>query len=175
MDAYTAGRSLGMLTGVLIGVVIAVIILKMTNKDKKVMTEYDEMQKIVRGHAYRIAFYAVMIFEGFLCVADMGSNLPAEPIVVHFTSIFLGILVLSVYCIWKDAYIGLNTKLKRYIVFCVLISAINLLGAAGAWHSGNMVVDGKLQAPFVNFLCGLLFAVIGITGLIKWLKDRREA
>lgn len=175
MDAYTTGKSLGMLTGVLIGLVLTVIILRVVNKDKKIMTEYDEMQKVVRGKGYKIAFYAAMIYEAILCIFDIGVNLPAEPVVVHFSTIFIGITVLSVYCIWKDAFVGLNTRLGRYILVSVFISAINLLVAAFAWHEGSMYIGGKLQAPFVNFLCGLLFAVIGVTGLIRKMQKQEES
>lgn len=174
MDAYSMGRSLGMLVGVGIGVLLAIIALRMMNKDKKVRTEYDEMQQVARGKGFRIAFYTAMITEAVLCIADMGNNLPAEPVVLHFIPIFLGVTVLSVYCIMKDAFIGLNTRLRFYIILCVFISLINLAVAAAAWKGGDMVVNGMLQAPFVNFLCGLMFVIIGLTGLIKLLKDRRE-
>ena len=43
------GRSVGLAVGVLVGLVIAVILLRYMNRDHKVRTEYDEMQKAIRN------------------------------------------------------------------------------------------------------------------------------
>ena len=40
--------------------------------------------------------------------------------------------------------------------------------------AGELFADGKFQAPAVNLLCGLMFAVIGIVGLVKKVTDREE-
>ena len=44
-----------------------------------------------------------------------------------------------------------------------------------AWKSGSLVVDGVLQAPFVNFLCALMFAVLGVFALLRKTADREES
>ena len=43
-----------------------------------------------------------------------------------------------------------------------------------AWKSGSLIEDGALQAPFVNLLCAVMFAVLGIVGLLRMSADRRE-
>jgi hypothetical protein len=55
-----------------------------------------------------------------------------------------------------------------------VVSVFNLLSAFMAWRSGELIVDGKFQSPAVNLLCGLMFAVIGIVGLVKKASDREE-
>jgi MinD-like ATPase involved in chromosome partitioning or flagellar assembly len=55
-----------------------------------------------------------------------------------------------------------------------IVSVLNLSSAFMAWRSGELIVDGKLQAPTVNLLCGLMFAAIGIVGLVKKVTDREE-
>ena len=55
-----------------------------------------------------------------------------------------------------------------------LVFAINLLTAFMVWRNGEMVVDGKLQEPFVNLLCGLMFGIIGIVALIRRAVPERE-
>ena len=103
---YNEARMFGVATGVAVGLVLALVIVRTVNRDRKLRTEYDEMQKLARGQAYKYAFYAVMIYEALVCWLSMGIELPAEQSVIHFFGIFVGITVQACYCIWKDAYIG---------------------------------------------------------------------
>ena len=171
---YNSARMIGVLTGIVVGLIIAFFIIRFVNRNKKITTEYDEMQKKIRGEGYMYAFYTVMILEAALCVLTMGMELPAEPYVVHFFAIFVGITVQASYCIWKGAYVGQNTNLPRYIALMAVVSVINLLSAFMAWRTGNLLTDGKFQGPAVNLLCGLMFAVIGAVGLVKKATDREE-
>ena len=43
-----------------------------------------------------------------------------------------------------------------------------------AKSAGELVIGGKLQAQSINLLCGLMFAVLGVVGLIKKIADGRE-
>ena len=174
MNKYELGRSAGLVFGLLVGLVLAVILLRYMNRDHRVKTEYDEMQKNIRNQGYCFGFYTVLIFEAILCLVPSFIRIPAEPIVVHFLPIFLGVTVHASYCIWKDAYVGLNTNLKRYLAVAVLASLINFLAFFMAWKNGSLVVDGILQGPFVNLLCALMFAIIGIVGLLRKSVKREE-
>ena len=171
-EKFELGRSVGLAVGVLVGLVIAVILLRYMNKDRKVRTEYDEMQKAIRNQGYMYGFYTILIFEAILCLVPSFVRIPAEPIIVHFLPIFLGITVQASYCIWKDAYVGLNTNLNRYLAVAVIASLINFLSFFMAWKSGSLVIDGILQAPFVNLLCALMFAILGIVGLLRKSTER---
>ena len=166
MDKVELGRSAALAVGVVVGLVIALILLRYMNRDHKVKAEYDEMQKIIRNKGYMLAFYAVMILEALLCLVPGSLQIPAEPIVLHFLPIFLGITVQACYCIWNGAYVGLNTNMKRYL--------INLLAFVMAWKNGGLLVDGVLQAPFVNLLCAVMFAVLGVVGLLRRSVQREE-
>ena len=168
------GRSVGLAVGVLVGLVIAVILLRDMNRDHKVRTEYDEMQKAIRNRGYMYAFYTVIIFEALMCLIPSFVRIPAEPIIIHFLPIFFGITVQASYCIWNKAYVGLNTNMQRYLIVAVIASAINFLAFFMAWKNGSLIVDGVLQAPFVNLLCAVMFAVLGIVGLLRKAADNRE-
>ena len=154
---YNSARMIGVTIGIIVGLIVAIFIIRYVNRNKKLTTEYDEM-----------------ILEAVLCVLTLGVVLPAEPYVVHFFAIFVGITVQACYCIWKGAYIGQNTNLKRYVILMAIVSVFNLYTAFMAWRTGDLFADGKFQAPAVNLLCGLMFAVIGIVGLVKKVTDREE-
>ena len=162
---YNSARMIGVTIGIIVGLILTIFVIRYVNRNKKLTTEYDEMQKQIRGEGYKYAFYAVLILEAVLCVLTY---------VVHFFAIFVGITVQACYCIWRGAYIGQNTNLQRYVILMAIVSVFNLSSAFMAWRSGELIVDGKLQAPTVNLLCGLMFAAIGIVGLVKKVTDREE-
>ena len=151
---YNIGRMFGVISGVLIGLVIAVIMLRFVNKNKKMTAEYDEMQKLVRGRGYMYAFYTVLVFEALMCV--------------------LSVTLHACYCIWHNAYVGLNMNLKRYVIIMAVVSVFNLWVAFTAWREGELFSDGMFRAQTINLLCGLMFAVIGVVGLAKMIIGREE-
>ena len=172
MDTYRLGHAVGLGFGLLIGLVIALLLVRYMNTNHRVKTEYDEMQKNIRNQGYMYAFYTVIILEAVLCFVGTAVDIPAEPIVIHFLPIFLGVVVQACYCIWKHAYIGLNTNLKRYLIIAVVASVINLLSFFMAWKSGSLFTEHVMQAPFVNLLCAVMFLIIGAAALLRKATDR---
>jgi len=172
MDMNNA-RMTGAAVGVAIGLVICVLVFRWFNKDKSVRTKYDEMQEQVRGKAYMYAFWAALICEALLALLAMGDvKLPFDGSTTHFLVIFITVMVQASYSIWNNAYKGMNTNVSRFAVFCVIISIFNFVPAIIAIASGNMLVDGQLQFPFINLLCGLMFVIIGLEILIKRIVDK---
>ena len=167
------GMMYGAAIGVAVGLIICVIVFKWFNKDHKVKTQYDEMQEKERGNAYKYAFWAALICEAVLAVISMGDvELPFSGVAVHFLVIFVSVIVQASYSIWHNAYRGMNTNTARFAVFAVIISIINFIPPVMAIAAGEFVVDGKLQTPFINLLCGLMFIIIGLEILIKRVVDK---
>lgn len=174
MNTYSSGRLIGLVIGILFGLLLTFFVMKLINRNKKARTEYDEMQKLIRNRGYCFAFYAVMVYEALMCVLSVSLELPVSPIVIHFGAVFVGVIVQASYCIWNDAYVGLNTNMNRFLVFAVLISLFNLFIFFMNWREGNAVSDGVLQPAWVNLLCGSMFAVLGLVALLKKLTAQRE-
>ncbi len=170
-------KSVGLAVGIMVGIILAIIIVKAFNKDGKFKTKYDEMQLKIRGRAYMFAFWTIVIYEALMCVLTASETmvLPVTNFVLHFTAVIAGVLVQVTYCIWKGAYIGLNTHAGRFSVFCILIALLNMAIGIIAVTQGEMFVDGKLQDPFINLLITGLFIVIGVELLIKQFTDRAAA
>ncbi len=165
--------TIGILAGIFVGLIIAAILIKAMNKDGKLKTEYDEMQERVRGKAYKYGFFTAMILEAIQAVlADSEIGLPITAFALHFSAILIAVLVQVTYCIWNDAYVGLNSNMTRFGVFAVVISLINFLVALGAATHGQMLVNGQLQDPFINLICGILFIIIGIEMFVKKITDK---
>ncbi len=174
MNRNQFGASIALSVGILVGLVIALFLLRYTNKNHRMRTEYDEMQKQVRNQGYMYAFYTVLVLEALLCIVGGFWQIPAVPFVLHFIPIFLGVTVQACYCVWKDAYVGLNTNVKRYLIVVVAATAINLLSAVMAIKNGTMVENGMLQFPAVNLMCTVMFGVLGVMLLLHKAADRGE-
>ena len=160
----------GVIAGIIVGLIISVFVVKAINKDGKFKTKYDEMQEIKRGRGFKYSFYAVMIFEALMGVLAIGEvALPLDGLSLHFLGIFIGIVVLESYCIFNDAFIGLNTNGHRYAIVCVVVSIINF---ANAYFTFKNQTEG--WSGFVNLLCGIMFVIIGIEIIVKKLIDKGQ-
>ena len=60
------------------------------------------------------------------------------------------------------------------MIFMFFVSLFNLGLAVRAIVMNELIVDGKIQPPFLNPMCGSLFIVLGFELLIKMLIDKKE-
>ena len=109
-----------------------------------------------------------MIFFGMSRV-----TLPVAPIAIHFTGIVLGGMVLASYCVWKDAYWGLNNNLKRYAVVFLATAALNAIPLISSVKSGGKL--DLMDGPILNLICLVMLGVLGVEFLVKYLKDKDGA
>ena len=162
-------KSAGLTVGILIGLILAFALILISNNNRKVRTEYDERQIRVRGDAYRYAFYSVIICEVILLILAFGEFTPPVPeYVLHFGGILIGVLVLCTYCIWKDAYWGLNNNRRRYGIILVVAGLLNAIPLFGALSHKT-----TLDFPYVNLLTCIMLLVVGAELLLKQFLDRR--
>ena len=162
-------RSAGVAVGIAFGLILAVALVLISNNNRKVKTEYDERQLKVRGDAYRYAFYTVLIWEVILFVLGVGEfRLPLPEYVLHFAGLMVAMIVLSGYCIWKDAYWGLNNNRKRYGIVFVAAGLLNLIPVLG----GLRHADG-FDFPYVNLIVCVMLLIVGLELLLKHMLDKR--
>ena len=162
-------KSAGLAFGIMIGLILAIALILISNNNRKVRTEYDERQLRVRGDAYRYAFYSVIICEVILLILAFGEvTLPVPDYVLHYGGILIGCLVLSTYCIWKDAYWGLNNNRRRYGIILIVAGLLNAFPLCGALSHRS-----TLDFPYVNLLTCIMLLVVGVELLLKHFLDRR--
>lgn len=166
---------MGAICGIIVGILICVVFSKKSgNTNGKIVTEYDERQKVIRGTSYKIGFYTYVISAAIMtCVSMAEISLPMQGDVLWFTWLIVGAIPMCVHSVWKGAYWGLNNDKARYITLFCLATAINVIVSVVAFVRGTMVVDGKLSTPFINFLCAMIFVVIGGTIIIKGIVDKK--
>ncbi|MCR5831264.1 MAG: hypothetical protein K6G67_03860 [Lachnospiraceae bacterium] len=167
MDSYNIGKAAGLATGIIIGLVCCVFVLKYMNKDKKLLTKYDERQQAARGRAYMYGFWAVMIATASVIVAETAGFFPVAAFTRGFFIIFVGVIVQVSYSIFNDAYYGINTNKKRFMIVCIIAGLCNLLGVIGSIKGGNFIEDGVMTDAGSNLLCVIMMFTIAVELLIK--------
>ena len=174
MTTSSNPKAFALIMGLLTGVMITLALLRYVNKNRRLRTDYDEMQKIARGEAYMYGFYTLIAAEAILGIAKCFGPLPMDSIAEHFLVILIGVTVQAGYSILHNAYIGLNTQTNRFTVSMIVIGLFNLAVAVLAWAEGRMIVNGILQAPFTNFMVFVMFMILAVISLVKKSRDERE-
>lgn len=166
-------RLAGLLTGFAIGCVLIAFLLKFANRNHRMKTEYDERQQVLRGRGYMYAFYTMLMYEVLMVGIKVGEiSLPIPDYILHFAGLITGCVVLAGYCIWNDVYWGLNNNYKRYGIVFALLAVFNAFPVIGALTSGELVVDGMLNLPFLNLLVLVMMLILGIMMLVKRTTDK---
>ena len=118
----------------------------------------------------------MMIYEAILLILSIGEvALPVESYVLHFTGMLVGAMVLATYCIWHDAYWGLNNNRKRYGLIFLALGILNAIPVIGSLARGGMLENGKLATPAINLGVLIMLVVTGAELLIKAQLEKRGA
>ena len=71
---YNIGKAVGLSLGIIVGLIICIFVFKFANKDKKILTKYDERQQVARGKAYMYGFWAMMIATAVAMLLSLSSS-----------------------------------------------------------------------------------------------------
>jgi len=171
-----SAKGIGAITGFVIGLLLCVVIFMVCNKNGKMKSEYDERQNVIRGKGYKYGFYTAMFYFAFMAIWPLTEiELPLSITVEAFVGIVLSVLVMSVYSIWNDAYWAINNNVERYTIMFIVITIFNLFVGGMSIAKGHMFKDGKLQDPFINLLCGIMFLIIAVVLIVKKYTKKEDA
>ncbi len=174
MDRTGLFKSSGIAIGIMIGLVLCVILFKYMNKDRKIMTKYDERQIIARGKAYMYGFWAMIIAATAVMLLDMAGIVIASSLTKYFFILFVGMIAQITYSIKHDAYFGINNNKKRFAIICIAAAICNLLGVIGPIVGGEFIKDGMISDSGTNLLCFILMVTVGVELFIKSRKENAE-
>jgi hypothetical protein len=161
--------------GIFVAIILSIVIMKFTNTDKKIKTQYDERQEIIRSRGYKYSFYAMLIIEVlFMCIKIADIKLPVNDFLLHLLAMLFGCLVLCVYSIWNDAYWGLNNDRKKYIIIYALVTLFNVAPIVAAFLEGDFRTEGWDALPITNIVVVIWLALIAAAALVKKIVDSRS-
>ena len=130
--------------------------------------EYDERQERIRGRGYKISFFAYMIEFALLMFSDgVELELPLTNGAIYAIMFVLPICIFVVYCISKDAFIGVRNNIKRFITIAVVVLIIDIASTIVQSIDGAMIVDGKLTSACIAPATVVLFLVVLIALLVR--------
>ncbi|MGN1350712.1 MAG: hypothetical protein ACI4VM_06935 [Anaerovoracaceae bacterium] len=174
-DVYIMGVMCGILCVMLICMVIR-LIFKRTGiiHGSRMKGKYDERQILLQGKGYKIGFYTLMTSCMLYSMADSVFELPVVPFVGIWGCILLGLGAFAVYCIIVDAYLGVGSKIRSYVILCIVIIATNLFAVVTNCLNDSLYEDGVLGVWMINLMCAVLFALILAAFGVRQLMKRRD-
>ena len=172
---YNIGKAVGLSLGIIVGLIICIFVFKFANKDKKILTKYDERQQVARGKAYMYGFWAMMIATAVVIILDVSDIVLANRFTEGFFIIFTGIIAQISYSIFHDAYYGINTNKKRFQIVCIVAGLFNLLGVVGPIKAGTFIQDGVISDAGTNLMCVIMLFVMAVELFVKDRIDSKKA
>ena len=157
-----------------ISLIAIVVIVFITTKLRKNQTpKYDERQEMVRGKAYKYAFFTMLIFGALYmyCSLFIESELLLASVALMI-DMFIGLVVYAVYSIWNDAFATLNGISKSYIIFLACTVVLNLGNAIGTIKDGSIIANGTLTLDSISLVCAISLTIVLVTMLVKKLMNR---
>lgn len=169
-------HSIGFAVGFAVALIAVVVIKRMVYGKARMKTEYDEMQKIAQGTAYKYGFLTAVILTAIFGILNILSiPIFADEATAMFFILLTSVGVYAGYSIWKEAYFGLHSNVDRYIRFLVVIIAINLFSGVVTLRSGEMFTNGRLNYQCVNLGCAILLTVLlGVMAVKKARTEKEE-
>ena len=114
----------------------------------------------------------MMICEAIAALIEMAEiPLPFESYNLHFGNIFIGCIVLSAICIWKDAYWGLNNNRRVYGIVFVVCGLLNAIPVVMTLLNRQ---QESMSFPYVSLMACIMLLTVGAELLIKQLVDKRN-
>ncbi|MEE1124923.1 MAG: hypothetical protein UHK60_01925 [Acutalibacteraceae bacterium] len=156
-------------------IIIALIIISILKiKNKK--SNFDERQELVRGKAYKYAFFSMAIYGAIYLLCSMFIEkefLTASMALI--IDMFIGLVVSGVYSIWNEAFFTLNIKQspKAYIVLLIWVTLLNSYTGISAIIDGNIIENGTLSTASISLIGSISLTIILITILIKFIVNKK--
>jgi len=175
--------------GIVVGIVIAfgvwILIAKLTSNDTDSNQsnllgkgEYDERQAVIRGKGTSNAYTGTLIGLGILFVLDLFWT--AMPKAVYSVGvlfiIFASVTYFAVYCIRKDAFMGITGQVKRYIILYAVVVGCNVLSFA--LNVPDVIRSGdpfSSVGVWMNGFCVAAFSIVLIALIVCRSKEEEEA
>lgn len=155
----------------------AVLIFAVSKSERpKKKAKFDERQIAAQGMAYKWAFFSMLgYYLLYMIVCGAGEIVWCDDILGMWLGVVIGVTVLCVICIFRDAYFRPDQSQKGAII-CINLIGISQ-GMLGILHlsDGTVVENGVLTGDSMQLFFLAMLLVIDAAFIIKHCMDRREA
>lgn len=138
---------------------------------------YDERQLLVRGQAYKAAFFTLI---AFVTLASLMSELFEIPLFMSFCGMWIGvcfsIVVFAIICIWKEAYMSLYQNAKGVILIFSFVGIMNIgAGIRVILEKRPMLENGAISIDCTNLVVGILFWLVFIVFCARLIYNKKHS
>lgn len=152
-------------------ILLVVITVKLMKKQK---CNFDERQELMRGKAFKYAFFSILIYGATYTIIsatlEKDFMTTAAALII---GMFIGLIVFAVYNIWNEAFFSLDKTPKAYISIMIITTVLSGYNGIISIKNGSITENGMLSIDSVSLACAITFTIILITTLVKMLYNRR--
>lgn len=162
------------LTIFLFGLLLLPVVIIVCNARKQ---EYDERQELAQTKGYKYGFLTQLAFGGAYVAASFAFDLSLIGAdVVVCASCLAGIGAACCYCVWNDAFFGVNTDNLKLLKTLMIIALICFFyGKLSFVAAGILISMGeavRMNLPLFLTLLSMDIIVIVVNIFIKEWRDR---
>lgn len=164
------------LLGILLGIVL--LCLGVIYLERKAPGEkYDERQKSMRGNAYRLSFFAGLIYYlvvTTILIRQVDGEKTVEPYLLIYFGLELQVMVLHTYCLLTHSALPLSEKPATSIV-CYTVSGLIQLGYIfNRLGDFPLAMVGHGSAGWIHLTGGVFFLYLAAMHLLHLLWKEKE-
>lgn len=157
---------------ILIFLVAFVLIISRLTKNKN--CNFDERQELIRGRAYKYAFFTYLIYGvGYSAVSSLLEKDFMTTSTAFMVGLYISLIVFAVYNIWNDSFFAFNQKPVSYISLFFIVTICSGIGSITSIRDGSIIENGSLTLDCIGTVCAIAFAIILITMLIKMILNKK--
>jgi hypothetical protein len=171
--SYVLGFITGLILVAVIGFVIG-IIAKKKNQSPKI---YDERQQLLRGKAYKQAFWVLVAYLGVGGIFNLLTGIEWADLATNTTiGIFLSLTVFIIACIKNDAYFQVNQNRKFFYWILTIGIAVNLFGGILLLTSEDvqLITNGMLNFHVLNFTIVIMLLIVLAALIAKSASEKKS-
>lgn len=175
IEDKTISKLVSMAIVILIVAIALIYFVSLVRAGDSMKEKLDERQLFIRGKAYQIAFFTLMMYNVlFSAIYVFEIELPVEPQFVLATGCFLALGVWAGYCILNDAYFGLNDNRRICMIVITVLGVFNLVIGSASLIRFKASTDEKSGPGYINLLCGVMCLALFVIFLIKEIRERKD-
>lgn len=168
---------LWILVAIVIVMIIGMIVISKRNGGSAPESEvFDERQKMIRGDGYKWGFVSMIsYFMIYAVIISASGHTIGAPELMIFIGLEIGLVVCAVYCILRDALIGVNRSFKFVVFMDVFCIAGQLIGYFRERAVGALLIEnGKLTSTALPLSIAVSFMIILVALLVRRYYQKKE-
>lgn len=153
---------------ILFCVIFVLLLLFFRSKGEFSGNQFDERQELLRGQAYKHAFFCmVLIGIAFFFLLDVLLEFGISGGAALVITVFAGLLIFAVECVWKEAFFSLHQHPKKLLILYIILGCINTFNGCVNLREENVGRELPPIPGMIMLCCGILFLAVSAAILLR--------